>query len=137
MTWRKRHENERRQFNKKLEDSSAWNDKFQYPFISEIIEVSLPKVNVSLFSKANIYRFDIIRFCWVRGYHRFFIVALNKFEYFRPIRLRLLRTSKWWIRLLVNKPKFQYIWAYRLCTSNHLFLHEFKLSYSTPLSQRN
>ena len=49
MTWRKRRENERRQFNKKLEDSSAWNDKFQYPFISEIIEVSLPKVNVSLF----------------------------------------------------------------------------------------
>ena len=49
MTWRKRQKNERKHFNKKLEDSLTWHDKFHYPFISEIIEVCLPKVNVSGF----------------------------------------------------------------------------------------
>ena len=47
MTWRKRKKNEKKQFNTKLEDNPVWNDKFNYPFISEIIEVCVPKVNVS------------------------------------------------------------------------------------------
>ena len=47
MTCRKRHLNEKGQFNMKLEDHFLWNDKFDYPFISEILEVCLPKVNVS------------------------------------------------------------------------------------------
>ena len=47
MTWRKRRENEQGRFNIKLEESSSWDEKFNYPFISEIIEVCLPKVNVS------------------------------------------------------------------------------------------
>ena len=47
MTWRKRHKKERKNFNNKLKDNYAWNDVFSYPFISEIIEVCFPKINVS------------------------------------------------------------------------------------------
>ena len=47
MTWRKRSKEEWKPFNSKLENSLTWTEKFHYPFISEIIEVCLPKVNVS------------------------------------------------------------------------------------------
>ena len=47
MTWRKRSKEEWKPFNSKLEKNLTWTDKFHYPFISEIIEVCLPKVNVS------------------------------------------------------------------------------------------
>ena len=57
MTKRKRKKNEKKRFNVKLEDTLAWNDKFDYPFISEILEVCLPKVNVShqIFSIHSIF----------------------------------------------------------------------------------
>ena len=47
MIKRKRKKNEEKPFNMKLEDNPAWNDKFDYPFLSEILEVCFPKVNVS------------------------------------------------------------------------------------------
>ena len=47
MTWRKRHQTERKSFNTKLKNSASWQNVFEYSFLSEIIEICLPKINVS------------------------------------------------------------------------------------------
>ena len=67
MTKRKRKKSEKKQFNMKLEDTSTWNDKFDYPFISEILEVCFPKVNVS----HQIFSFHSI-------FHKTYLIPISK-----------------------------------------------------------